>query len=126
MSSKPFDDYELLPFSGDLPENDPFEEEESWQMTHCLSYEQAIESGALVPYQFPYNTEMIDCCFSKSLWQKYRCSQSKLKQICLKGMALLAVYDESDDWGEKRRVITDDIWVIDNSDGLLFLRPQDY
>ena len=88
--------------------------------------EQAIEEGMLIPYQFPDKGELIDCCFSKSLWEQYRYSQSKLKQLCRKGMKLLSQYDEEDGWGEKCRVITDEIWVIDDDDGITFLRPEDY
>ena len=88
--------------------------------------ETAIEEGILVPYQFPYKGEMIDCCFSITLWDQYRYSQSKLKQLCRKGMKLLQLYDEKDFWGQKRRVITADVWVIDDDDGLLFVHKKDY
>ena len=88
--------------------------------------ETAIEEGILVPYQFPYKGEMIDCCFSITLWEQYRYSQSKLKQLCRKGMKLLSQYDDEDGWGEKRRFITDDIWVILDDDGLLFVHKKDY
>ena len=88
--------------------------------------EQAIEEGLLIPYQFPNKGEMVDCCFSKRLWERYRYSQSKLKPLCRKGIKLLELYDEEDGDGQKRRVITDEIWVIEDSDGLLFTHPQDY
>ncbi len=88
--------------------------------------ETAIEEGILVPYQFPDKGEMIDCCFSITLWEQYRYSQSKLKQLCRKGMKLLQLYDEKDFWGQKRRVITADVWVIDDDDGLLFVHKKDY
>lgn len=93
----------------------------------CLyTREQAIEDGLLIPYQFPYQGEMIDCCFSLGLWEEYRYSQTRLKELCRKGMRLLEQYDEEDGWGRKLRVISSNIWVIDDEEGLTFLRPEDY
>lgn len=109
------------------------------QLISLYTREQAIEDGVLIPYQFAYPAcaasdsdaagrqgEMIDCCFSLGLWEEYRYSQPRLQNLCRQGMRLLEQYDEEDGWGRKLRVISSQMWVIEDEEGLTYLRPEDY
>ena len=100
---------------------------DEWELVEAYSREDAIEDGVLIPYQFTHNRRKFDACFSGGLYEKYKAHPSSLRWIAQRGMQLLAQYDPQDDDIRKLRVIlTNQIWVIADPDGITFLQPEDY
>lgn len=128
MSGFMFDDYEDLPFkNGEEPQRDPHDEELEWELINVYSREDAIKDGVLVPYEFTYQRKKYTACFSCGLYDKYEKYPSALKWIAQESMKRLAFPDPQDTSSRKLRVILEDqILAILDSDGLTFLRPEDY
>ena len=105
---------------------DPLEEDEAWEMIHCAPREQAIEAGALVPYQFAPVGSVDEVCFTRALYAKYRNAPSTMQAITQKGISQLKESDPHDNEYRKiREVVRDHVYAIEYHDGITFLTPQE-
>lgn len=85
--------------------------------------EQAIEDGILVKVGFLSNLNL-PVIFTTNLFEEVK---DHYKEIITKGLELLNQKNEEDDDNYKLRVIEKNrIWVIANSEGVTFMKPEDY
>lgn len=85
--------------------------------------EQAIEDGILVKVGYLSNLKL-PVIFTTNLFNDIK---DHYHEIITRGLELLNKKDEEDDDNYKLRVIEKDcIWVIANSEGVTFMKPEDY
>ena len=92
---------------------------------HIYTRAQAIEDGVLVRVEDGING--IETVFTSNLYGEGYDDENKRKELIRKGIELLRKHDEEDTDSMKLRVIErDKIWLIQDGDGLCFLKPEDY
>ena len=85
--------------------------------------EQAIEDGILVKVGFLSNLKL-PVIFTTNLFNDVK---DNYHEIITRGLELLNKKDPEDDDCYKLRVIEKNrIWVIANSEGVTFMKPEDY
>lgn len=85
--------------------------------------EQAIQDGILIKVDYLSNTNL-PVTFTSNLFSDVK---DHYNDIIKKGLDLLNKKDPEDDDNYKLRVIEkNQIWVIANSEGVTFMKPEDY
>ena len=85
--------------------------------------EQAIQDGILIKVGYLSNNNL-PVIFTTNLFSDVK---EHYKEIITKGLQLLNKKDPEDDDNYKLRVIEKNrIWVIANSEGITFMKPEDY
>lgn len=86
--------------------------------------EDAVEDGTFVLTGYVGEVEVY---FTFNLFQsgEYK-DEEKRKSLVIHGLNLLKQPDKEDTHWKLRVVEKDKIWVIHNSDGIIFMRPEDY
>lgn len=85
--------------------------------------EQAIEDGILIRVGFLSNLKL-PVLFTTNLFSDVK---DNYREIITRGLDLLNKKDPEDDGFYKLRVIEKDrIWVITNTEGVTFMKPEDY
>ena len=137
-----FDDYPDPTFyGGDSPKLDTDHKQQQWRIISVYTRRaasvlgdakderppaDAIRDGVLVPYRFMYQGQRYEACFTCALYERYKAYPAALKWIAQRAMRLLAYPDPQDTAHRKLRVILDNqIWAIEDADGLTLLRPED-
>jgi len=122
-----FDDYPDPTFyGGDSPKPEAVERHGKWRVVTVYTRAEAIHDGVLVPYSFIYQGQRYEACFTCALYERYKMYPAALKWIAQRGVRLLAFPSPEDTPSRKRRVILDNqIWAIEDADGLTLLRPED-
>ena len=122
-----FDDYPDPTFyGGETPKLHTPHTQQQWRVVTVYTRAEAIRDGVLVPYSFIYQGQSIEACFTCALYDKYKMYPSALAWIAQRAMRLMAYPNPEDTEFRRRRVILDNqIWAIEDSDGLTFLRPED-
>ncbi len=83
----------------------------------------ALDDGMLVKVGILSNLK-IPVIFTSNLFEEIK---DHYKEIITKGLELLNKKDQEDDDNYKLRVIEKNkIWVIANSEGVTFMKPEDY
>ena len=84
--------------------------------------QQALDDGILVKTGFLMPSK-VSVIFTSNLFNEVK---NNYKQIINKGLELLKQSNKEDSEFMKLRVIQKDIWVIANSEGVTFMKPEDY
>jgi len=85
--------------------------------------EQAIEDGILVKVGF-LSSLKLPVIFTTNLFNDVK---DNYREVITRGLELLNKKDPEDDGYYKLRVIEKNrIWVIANSEGVTFMKPEDY
>jgi hypothetical protein len=84
--------------------------------------QQALDDGILVKTGF-LMPDKVSVIFTSNLFNEVK---NNYKQIINKGLELLKQSNKEDSEFMKLRVIQKDIWVIANSEGVTFMKPEDY
>ena len=121
-----FDDY--------APDGDPLNEDARWVPISVYTRQDAIDDGVLVLYQFTCKGRRYDVCFTRALHEKYQTAPQLQELVAKTGIRLLgqpryarAGSEKEDDRYRKLRVIeAKQVWVIEDGDGITYLRPDDY
>ena len=114
-----FDDY--------APDGDPLNEDARWVPISVYTRQDAIDDGVLVPYQFTCKGKRYDVCFTRALHERYADAPQLREIIAKTGIRLLGQPDREDDGYRKLRVIeAKKVWVIEDGEGITYLRPEDY
>ena len=75
-----------------------------------------VKTGCLMPGKIPV-------IFTSNLFTEVK---DNYKTIIDKGLELLKQFNKEDSDYMKLRVIEKDIWVVANSEGVTFMKPEDY
>ncbi|MBI4231995.1 hypothetical protein HY605_02080, partial [Candidatus Peregrinibacteria bacterium] len=92
---------------------------------YAYTKEQAVEDGVLIPVG-SINTQQI--LFTTGLYYDgFEGDELKIKEVVIKGLELLQKPDlEDTDYTKLRVIEKGKIWVVWNSDGYTFMKPEDY
>ncbi|MBI4231899.1 hypothetical protein HY605_01590 [Candidatus Peregrinibacteria bacterium] len=99
---------------------------DSFPVVYSYTRKQAIEDGILVPLGHIDGMQII---FTTNLYfsENYDKDEPKRKELISRGLAMLAQPDPEDTNSMKIRVIEKGkIWVIQDGDGITFMKPEDY
>ena len=98
--------------------------EHNEEFIHVYTRQQAIEDGVLVQVE-PVDSK--NTVITSNLYSDGYEDEAKRETLLQKGQELLKIPDEEDTDTMLLRVIEAEwIWVIEDGDGICFLRPEDY
>lgn len=93
-------------------------------LEYVYTRKQAIEDGVLISVADIAGQSIV---FTANLFQDGYEDTDRRNQLIERGMKLLEIPDEEDTDAMKMRVIEKNrIWVIQDGEGVCFLRPDDY
>lgn len=108
------------------PFEDPFLADERWELIHCGPQADAIEAGVLVPYSLVHNGQSHPVTITRELYLAYQPYPTCLQRIIRNGLMRLRKTDSQSPSPRKWSVVVkNQVWVIQDSEGIIFLRPQD-
>ncbi len=120
MSCGMYDDYESVPRVSDL------DEEARWVTLWVYGRKVSIEEGLLVPVNIQQDGEMIEVCFSDRLYAKYGGIPATLQRIFDDGFKMLSNPRKSDNAQYRRRRVQEDILLVQDRYGIMFISPEDW
>ena len=109
------------------PNPAPLDDEARWVTIHVLSRKDAIHEGVLVPIDVDFEGEKHTVCLTDTLYAKLKGCPQMIQCVVQMGFEKLLVPDPDDtDLPRRRVIIKGVIWVMQDSEGIIFLEPEDY
>ena len=126
-----FENKQLIAACGSLSKDEPnpvpLDAEARWVTIHILSRNDAIYEGVLVPINVEFEGKTHTVCVTDTLYAKLKAHSEMLHCVVQTGFEKLRVPDPDDtDLPRRRVIIKGVIWVMQDSEGIIFLEPEDY
>ncbi len=120
MSCGLLDDYENVPSLCDLDEDD------RWVTLFVHGRQVSIEEGLLVPVNVQQDGETVEVCFTDRLHLKYGEMPETLQRIFDDGFKMLSNPRKSDNAHYRRRRVQENILIVQDRYGIMFISPEDW